>query len=159
MNAITVVVEYMNKPGPTDFKGIFNKLDIRYKEVSLGRVSGYLAYKNNQFIVGVNSELTVQKRRFAAAHQLAHYILHRDLFVSAGECRHEDIHWPGGEMDSYPLTNHHDRQANHLALQILLPLSKLNRLVSSGIEDSKDLMRHFGVSEKLMQLRLETLTS
>ena len=156
MNDIEIVTSYMDKPGPTDLRRIFIELGILYSEKELEE-SGSILYKDKTFSICVNKTLSYQKRRFVAAHELSHYLLHRDYLANYKGQAHHDMFWSERHVSPFPLSDIHDRQANRLAIQILIPQTKVKRLMNEGIEQPAALTKHFGVSEKVLQLRLETL--
>lgn len=78
--------------------------------------SGYVIYADS-------SEAPV-RQRFTAAHEIAHYILHRDLI---GDGITDDVLYRS-ELSS-PL----EREANELAAEILMPWHLINRLNNAAL--------------------------
>lgn len=77
------------------------------------------------------------RRRFSIAHELGHYLLHRDL-IAAGTT-------PGPE---------HEREANEFAAELLMPEEVIRRAALNQLAELKD---HFLVSPTALQVRLERL--
>lgn len=103
----------------------------------LGETSGFVIY--------VNSTQHPNRQRFTLAHEIAHFILHRDLIES-------------GLVDDTlyrsALSSYYETQANRLAADILMPMTKVRaqwaKFHSVGV-----LARLFGVSEAAMKIRVE----
>jgi Zn-dependent peptidase ImmA (M78 family) len=98
------------------------------------------------FSIGVNASEGYRRKRFTIAHELAHYLLHRDL-ITNGILVDDTLYRSG-------LTSHEETQANKLAADILMPYSLLNALVSQGITDVSELANRFKVSLPAMKIRL-----
>lgn len=77
------------------------------------------------------------RRRFSIAHELGHFLLHRDL-IAAGMT-------PGPQ---------HEREANEFAAELLMPEEVIRR---AGVNQLAELTGHFLVSPTALQVRLERL--
>lgn len=77
------------------------------------------------------------RRRFSIAHELGHYLLHRDL-IAAG----------------IPLGPEHEREANEFAAELLMPEEVIRRTAMNQLEELK---HRFLVSGGALQVRLERL--
>jgi len=102
-----------------------------------GGSSGYAIY--------VNKEHPINRRRFTTAHEIAHFILHRqfigDGIVDDGLYRSR-------------LSNSMEIQANKMAADILMPRHLLNQHMSNGVSSVSELARIFQVSESAMSFRV-----
>ena len=86
------------------------------------------------------------RQRFTVAHELAHYLLHRD---SLGDEYPENILFRGG------LSNKQETEANWLAAQILMPDDAIDCYTRGRKTLSiQDMARTFGVSPQAMSIRL-----
>tara|TARA_R100000789_G_scaffold29427_2_gene33001 strand:+ start:1161 stop:1643 length:483 start_codon:yes stop_codon:yes gene_type:complete len=107
------------------------------KSAEQGGSSGYAVY--------VNKEHHINRRRFTTAHEIAHFILHRqfigDGIVDDGLYRSR-------------LSNSMEVQANKMAADILMPRHLLNQHISNGVNSVSDLARIFQVSESAMSFRV-----
>jgi hypothetical protein len=97
------------------------------------------------FIIRVNSNDKKNRQRFTLAHEIAHFILHRDLI----ESKLVD----NTEYRS-ALDKRYETQANQLAADILMPI-RLVRENMAQASDPKELARLFGVPKKAMEIRLK----
>ena len=84
------------------------------------RKSGFTEYDGWTCTIAVNSKDGPQRRRFTAAHELGHFVLHRDLLK---EHRHLDrlFDEAARRNPSKPLVYSHELQANQFAARLLMP--------------------------------------
>ena len=145
---------------PVDPAAILADLCVDYAErpIRLGE-SAWIERQGDRFSVVVNSVDGRARRRFSAAHELAHYLMHRDLMYvdRARVNRHTDrLYGERVDNPASPFTRQHDTQANRLAVQILMPAP----LVCAKFAAQPDVGRlaaDFGVSKGAMAIRLGTL--
>lgn len=102
------------------------------------------------YVVRINRHDPPRRQRFTAAHELAHYLLHRDQIGSGIE---DDVLYRSA------LSDRREAEANRLAAEILMPQS----LVQEWLETAKALKvddpvaylaDRFDVSEAAMKIRL-----
>lgn len=138
---------------PVDVNAIANDLGIRIFESELGAgVSGVLVrdatYETpSGFVIFVNSEEAYVRQRFTAAHEIGHYVLHRD---KVGQ-RIEDNYLLRAEG----LSNTVEAQANKFAADILMPYPLIEALVREGVDGVDALARRLQVSQVAMAIRLD----
>jgi Zn-dependent peptidase ImmA (M78 family) len=110
-----------------------------------GTVAGFCDFQNAKIFV--NREDKAERQTFTIAHELGHWILHREIFVS--------------EPDKYPVlprfnepdySNAFEKEANHFAAHLLVP-SRLLAPVSGAPVAA--IARAFGVSKTMMEFRLK----
>lgn len=165
-----IAEEFCNKNGinsyPVEIVRICKENGLKVFEEYLDpKVSGLLVvddkiwekYETNQFIVVNLMELAV-RRRFTIAHELAHYMLHRNgnkIYA------HRDMTNEGTVRSSI------EQEANYFAANILMP----EALIREKVENIKDEMwgkipnfilvreiaDHFVVSESAAEVRLKQL--
>ena len=78
-NEMQIVARHLTS-APVDLEAIFADLGIGYceKTIRTGE-SGWIERTGEHFEVVVNASDPAARRRFTAAHELAHYLIHRDL--------------------------------------------------------------------------------
>ena len=156
---LDIVQDYMNDE-PVQPEKIIRALGVEYSEVALPTgESGRIEYSDGQFQVVVNANESAQRKRFTAAHELAHYLMHRDLLAQHGRMhRHVDCLFGGDACHdrSTPLMPRHEAQANKLAARIIMPASRIRHHFDQG-ESAMQLAHRFGVSVAAMEIRLKTL--
>lgn len=147
------VVERHQHSAPVDLIAIAHDLDIPVVQESLGSdVSGMLVRDpvrggRSGFAIYLNSFHHPNRRRFTLAHELAHFILHRDLIESGIT---DNALYRSG------LPDQHEYQANRLAAEILMPTALAQRYWQTN-KNVRSLAEIFGVSEAAMKIRLDSL--
>lgn len=143
---------------PVDVVGLIEELGILYQEYPLGEGnSGRIDMNDPFFTITVNSAEGEQRKRFTAAHELGHYLLHRDMMD--GEGGHFDrLFVARGEDNPYePFQKEHEKQANQFAAQLLMPREKLSQLYDSVLDNYMELASKCKVSPAAMKIRLGSL--
>lgn len=130
--------------------------------VPIARAFGVAVFKNDDFpdnlsglirrvdddkyAIHVNANHPITRQRFTMAHELAHFILHKDKI---GDGITDDYLYRSG------LGNNLEREANQLAAKILMP----EHLVfhKDTTKSIKEQAGDFWVSETSMDIRLGTL--
>lgn len=160
MNSNDLLREFMNQPGG-DIVWLIRALGVNYDEKSLpAGQSGYIEYDGTGYNIVVNSTENPRRRRFTAAHELSHYLLHRDLLDDKGKLnRHVDVLFGEGAATNPPdpLTSAHETQANRYAAKLLIPEHLVKTKFEELEQDVAALARLFDVSQPAMKIRLETL--
>lgn len=93
------------------------------------------------------------RQRFTVAHELGHYMMHRDLL---GEGVGDDIMYRDGptNLDNKWITPVEERQANTYAANLLMPLPLIQHWRERGVSAIADLAEKFDVSVEAMRIRL-----
>lgn len=94
----------------------------------------------------VNSADAYTRKRFTVAHEIAHFILHRQDVDREVE---DDAFYRSRLGDKK------EREANRLAAEILMPMDSAQELIRQGVRDVKALAARFAVSEQAMTIRLD----
>jgi Zn-dependent peptidase ImmA (M78 family) len=91
-----------------------------YEEKPLSGKEGEIVSVSGRSIITVNSNIAFEtKKRFAAAHELGHYELHKDLKPVFNDTEESLINWyQGGE---------HEQEANQFAAEFLMPSDVFHR--------------------------------
>lgn len=114
--------------------GISGKL---FHDERNGGVSGYS--------ILVNRAESSVRRRFTAAHEIGHFLLHRDRI---GQGISDDEWYRGG------LTSHEESEANRLAADILMPRPLIHDYQKRGFANAGVLADIFKVSKAAMKIRI-----
>lgn len=140
---------------PVPVFDILNELGLGPDFQSLDdNVSGWIERtEDDNYSVVLNSRHPLVRQRFTAAHELGHFLYHRDLLgAGVGDTR-------AYRADASPLPNAkirpvHERQANSFAANLLMPERSVNLLKQEGVEAPRLLADRLGVSEPAMRIRL-----
>jgi Zn-dependent peptidase ImmA (M78 family) len=152
-NPMAIVAKHQKEP-PILVGPIATELGLRVYRMSLGpTIAGQLVrdrIKGGQsgFAVYLNSDDAQTRQKFTLAHEIAHFILHRDLIES-------------GLIDDTlyrsELGSVYETQANQLAADILMPIRLVKKYREIIGDDPKALAKKFDVSEQAMKIRLKGL--
>lgn len=113
-------------------------------------MSGYIERSNGSYRIVVNALHPETRQRFTAAHELGHYIYHRDL-LGDGVGDNRAYRAEGTKIDNRNIRPLHERQANSFAANVLMPR---HRLTDVHGESTAALAGKFGVSQEAMRIRL-----
>ena len=151
---------------PIPIEKIASKLKLSVMPYEFGSsVSGALFVKNGVATIGINPTESKVRRRFTIAHELGHFLLHKNeqetLFIDKkvlfGHFRDEES--STGERKK-------EREANAFAAALLMPTNILKKEIDNIFEDDheltdeeavKTLSNRFEVSQMAMSFRLSNL--
>lgn len=157
---MSVVREYMSRP-PIEIERLIGDLGIAYFEEYLPENhSGRIETDGDFYTIYVNANDGPQRRRFTAAHELAHYLLHRDLLDKEGGLnRHVDVLYErvGGGNPASPFTPQHEVQANRFAAELLMPAALVRSRYDRNNDNVREMAVLFRVSQAAMKIRLQSM--
>jgi Zn-dependent peptidase ImmA (M78 family) len=147
---VEIVTTYMGKV-PVEVGELALALGLRLAYEDLpDDVSGKIErYEEEGFIVTVNSNHPLVRQRFTIAHEIAHFVLHRDLI---GNGVVDD-----GLYRSRTLSSAVERQANRYAADILMPWWQVTSRYRAGIRTANEMGSIFCVSVAVAEIRLKEL--
>ena len=113
-------------------------------------ISGEIRPRDGGFVVSVNRHDSPRRQRFTVAHELAHFLIHRDQI---GDGISDDVLYRSALSDT------REAEANRLAAEILMPanLVRASYERSGGVATDDvvaKMAEEFGVSEVAMRIRL-----
>ena len=100
------------------------------------------------YCIEVNGGHSERRRRFTLAHEIAHFLLHRDM-IGAGI--QDDAHYHSR------FNNEIEAEANRLAAWIIMPPELVRKINRAGVKSISGLCAIFEVSEEAMRIRLKQL--
>jgi Zn-dependent peptidase ImmA (M78 family) len=104
----------LDDPTEVSLKTIILSQKAFYEEVPLDGKEGEIVSVDGKSIISVNSNIAYEgKKRFATAHELGHYILHRDLLPVFSDTEEQLMDW----YQAGP----HEQEANQFAAEFLMP--------------------------------------
>lgn len=136
---------------PVKLSGLAKALGLRVLSSTLpSGISGEIRPSPNGFVVSVNRHDSARRQRFTVAHEIAHFLLHRDQIGSGIS---DDVLYRSSLSDT------REAEANRLAAEILLPREKLDHELQAlpGLNQEElisSLATSFEVSEVAMKIRL-----
>lgn len=138
---IEQLIEEISHEAPVDAQISIEKIPME------NYLSGSLSYENGRWIMKVNSKQHINRQRFTLAHELAHYILHKDKNTEFKD----STFFRGNNMDSL------EYMANDYASALLMPDDKVIGYINDGVRKLDDLASKFEVSVAAMKYKVEKL--
>lgn len=147
-----IIVEYQ-QAAPVEVVKIAEALGMRVWELQNlpATVSGKL-FKDpinggpSQYSIGVNAVESFTRKRFTVAHEIAHFILHRNRITT--ELVDDTMY------RSSLVSSAEEVQANRLAADIIMPFQLIQKMMNAGMTDVDVLAAAFQVSGTAMRIRL-----
>jgi Zn-dependent peptidase ImmA (M78 family) len=133
----------MNINAVAEFLG----LDV-IEEIMDDDLSGYLEFRQGAWVAGVNALHHKNRRRFTIAHEIAHYVLHRDRAVSFHDRTFARRASSTDEME---------KEADRFAANLLMPENSVRQSIKNGATSVTALAEIFGVSALAMKYRVQSL--
>jgi Zn-dependent peptidase ImmA (M78 family) len=139
---------------PVKLGAIAKELGIDVKLSSLPlNISGQIARTQSGYEIKINRHESRQRQRFTLAHELAHYLLHKDVIDKMGGTLSDNVLYRSGASETI------EYEANRLAAQIVMPEQALQSAFSRYGEQLSESMvellaEQFGVSKAAMEIRV-----
>lgn len=150
------------KADHVDVEALARTLGIEVKRYAYRKdISGTLQLYGRDWVIGINDADTMNRQRFTIAHEIGHYVMHRDLVMRReglpGVADDHRYRQPIIEGNTNPfVTADHERQATVIAIRILMGTDKMRRLIAEGLSVFQ-IADRIGCSAKAVAIRLETL--
>lgn len=131
-------------------------VDVKSEELDMD-VSGLFVIKEKEAYIRYNKNEAPHRQRFTMAHELGHFILHKDtpLFISKKDnVMYRNLDSSTGEIKR-------EREANSFAASLLMPrkfvLDEISKIPKKTKDPVSYLADKFRVSEQAMTFRLANL--
>lgn len=117
-------------------------------------VSGQISREHGEYVIRVNRNEARERQRFTIAHELAHYLLHRDLVDASTDGITDTVLYRSGASENV------EYEANRLAADIVMPRVAISKIINSeyrGLVTEaaiENLANRFGVSKAAMEIQL-----
>ena len=112
------------------------------------KISGMIEKRDEGFVIITNKAESKARRRFTIAHELAHFLLHRERIYDG---------FAENTLYRSSLSNQYELEANRLAGDMLMPLDKVDEYIDregTARASIGGLADRFDVSVSAMQARL-----
>lgn len=107
------------------------------------------------WIIFVNAAHNLLRQRFTIAHEIGHFIFHRDLLEQYAGVSDTLAYRVDDRVLANPLIRPQEEwQANNFAANLLIPNFYLRAAQASGITDVVELANHFQVTQVAMRIKL-----
>lgn len=143
------IIREHQKKHPVKLSSLAKELDIVVKITDLSDdISGqlYLDKDTKKWKILVNRRHSKQRQRFTLAHEIAHWLLHRDELTS-GKLQDDSFY-------RSTLSDQREREANQLAADILMPWKTIQQLTKQGYTTPEELAAALDVSLPAISARL-----
>lgn len=145
-----VIREFTEFP-PVNVEGLAKALGLSVFEKELPGISGMLTADHLSgpcgYTIYVNSTDPLNRRRFTIAHEIAHFLLHRNKAATT-EFKDDRLYRSPGLSDAK------EAEANRLAADILMPRRIIRRLLDQGVTDPNVMADRLKVSPDAMEVRM-----
>lgn len=145
------LIRHFQETIPVRLSSLAHKLGLKVVASTLPPgISGEIRPSPSGFTISVNRHDSSKRQRFTVAHEIAHYLLHRDQI---GKGITDDALYRSS------LSDWREAEANRLAADIILPREALELRMHStqGIGEAElvsELATQFNVSDVAMKIRL-----
>lgn len=148
-------VNWFRRNAPVDVVGLATALGVRIRGSFLpSDISGMIERDGNGYAITVNANDPKNRQRFTIAHELGHFMLHRELI---GDGIADDRAYRSTDSGRYRNTAigpREETEANGFAANVLMPYELIETLKRTGITSVDDLASRLGVSRHAMSIRL-----
>lgn len=141
-------VEKYKESCPTKVVALARELGIRVKRTNQWNDSvcgAIVKDPDGKFTIWTNGKHHENRRRFTVAHELAHFVLHRDAI---GDGIEDDA------LFRSSLGGLIERQANAYAAELLMPMEQVQNCIKDGASSIEQLAACMRVSKTAMSIRL-----
>jgi hypothetical protein len=150
LTRIQKIIRRHTATAPVNIVGLAVDLLLTVREEDLGADSGEIIRDIDRggfsgYSIVVNATHPPVRKRFTAAHEVAHFLLHRDRITN----RLRD-----DKMYRSSLGTTKEKEANDLAADLLMPRRLMGQFRTAGIREPKELAGRFRVSVEAMRIRL-----
>ena len=148
----TPIIERYTQDAPVRVEAIARDLGLSLvQDVLEPDVAGKIVRDSRSpggYTIYLNARDPVRRQRFTLAHELGHYVLHRDLI---GDGIIDDA------LYRSKLSEWYERQANRWAADTLMPAALMRGLYRGGMKSFAELSNTLDVSESAIRIRLNEL--
>ncbi len=157
-NPFEVINSFQNST-PVDAEGLARALGVPVNYAFLGAgVSGMIERRENgSYLISVNANDPQTRQRFTIAHELGHFMYHKDKM---GDGIDDDRAYRSTDVGKYHNTKigrKEETQANRFAANLLMPWGLISQLQEQGVTDVKEIADRLGVSKHAMCIRLDVV--
>lgn len=153
------IVLAFSKDAPVNLGDLARELgiEVAYSASLSDNESGKIERKSGEVVryrVTVNALHSTRRQRFTLAHEIGHYILHRDLI---GDGLTDDGLYRSTLKDGRSLDAVMEQQANRYAASLLMPAAAVRAQFHSGNCSLSGMAEAFEVSQEAARIRMKEL--
>lgn len=143
---------------PVRLGQLARELGVSIKVASMATgMSGQISREEGRYVIRVNRNEARERQRFTIGHEIAHYLLHRNLVDASPEGIKDTVLYRSGKPERIEF------EANRLAAEIVMPAALVERELKENfggmVTDAtiEALASRFEVSKAAMEIRLSTI--
>jgi len=137
---IDEIIRYINCTNPKE------PLALEYVQMETA-ISGSLIYEKGVWIIRVNKNHNSKRQRFTIAHEIGHYVMHRNKLQSFTD----EIFFRARNNGDI------ENRANDFASKLLMPEENVRMAIKEGVRNLGLLAKRFDVSAPAMKIRVQEL--
>ena len=121
-------------------------------------ISGQIKREDDHYVIRVNRNEARERQRFTIAHELSHFLLHRNVIDTSPDGIEDNVLYRSGAPERI------EYEANRLAAEIVMPIELLEKALLEDFENFvteatiEILAARFQVSKAAMEIRLSTFS-
>lgn len=141
--------EYNITISPLDIRKIAEDVfGMKICEEDLGKsVSGFLERIGETWCIYVNKYESDLRKKFTIAHELGHFILHKDRIIAQGASAPDQIFFRNDDNNSV------EQEANNFASELLMPKDEFMSVIKNGYNTLEKLSEYFALSTSAVKYR------
>ena len=149
------IIQLHTSKKPVPLGAIAKDLGISVKISALERGrSGLIEYNNGAYTIKINRYETRERQRYTLAHEIAHFLLHRDIIEASGEIV-DNVLYRSGQPEIV------EYEANRLAADLIMPNDYVfSDLTAVGVPVTEEVIERLAhewqVSKAAMEIRLSS---
>ena len=146
-NDIDRIIEKHQTSAPVQIISMAHAMNMKVFETQgwPDNICGSITQEDGIYVIRANANHAKTRRRFTIAHEIAHFVLHRDLI---GDGVQDDA------LYRSHLGSNLERQANSFAADLLMPWALVERCMKQGADSIQRLAQELQVSKAAMSIRL-----
>lgn len=152
------IIEKYLSTYPVKLGGLARELGVGGIRVSSMRtgVSGQITKENGEYFIRVNRNEARERQRFTIAHELAHFLLHKDVIDRSPDGITDNVLYRSGAPEQI------EYEANRLAADLVMPMDLIEQKLKDdfgGVVTEatiESLAASFQVSKAAMEIRLSS---
>lgn len=159
-NIFKTINDYRKRRGPTDIEGLAQALGVRVRYSDLGKdISGMIEKENEKdYVITVNSQDSPERQRFTIAHELGHFVYHRNKLGNGVDDNRAFRSTESGKYHNMEIGPNEEMEANRFAAATLMPPDKIKSFLREGMSDVSHLASILQVSKQAMGIAIERVT-
>lgn len=160
MKTVVDVIEENSLSAPVNIEGMIRGVGValdKKADLTEGIAGEISMLSDGDYKISVNKNDHYYRQRFTMAHELGHFIFHRELIGDGVDDNKMYRSVEEGNFYNTKVKKIHETEANRFAAVVLMPKELLLKSWEDGEKDIPTLAKEFQVSQSAMEIRLKNL--